>query len=698
MHARLSYIFPATLALFLAACGSGDPSVSDENSFGERSSFSTTPACEKTRDLEDNQLRVSVQVPDNGPDAEAGLGLVNTTNTSLTITGPTGSSKSVDFQREVEGDTFRLTFADGIPQDFETVIEAGVTGESTRYRAPLATNCGHVYINPLSDLLVSDVVAELVSDYDSVNEIDNCNAACRYDLIWKPAADATQSFEIDVSGGTGALQDRKDFMAYLAQLRSLLKESAASIGELESESNELEFSYNAIQYGISLNKAGNEVFWATHTPARGESSTDAGTSYTYPGYSITSTPFALSGLISNGSIDIPRVRSTFNGRDIDEAFTSYSTRSQSLYQDNQNMLYSLRPILQTVSDAGTRLVGWAPNPHIHKANANRANDDEAPESLLSSYFHAARGWELNGSEGDGYERDDILEEQAIANIELNLSEWENGDEFTSNAEYQFAGFELKPGQSGSIQIARASLGTWDLANGTETNQTSSDWSLNDTSSPYKDFQLDSVIPERSPNENSGQFKGDLFINYDNYPIDDNSTTGSVPNAAVSSDKRWIAASARPVDPASAEGGSLLRIAYKQQSGDKLPQSGAPTYKVQGFSIDSNGLTQHENACFKLDNSVNDTAAYSFTGHRTTYNTSSIDSFSIAKRAEESGSDCSLTENSDGSFTIEDCEPDSRQFEGFVADGGNTLVMITKSNESVGFLLGFRDDSAEGCPN
>lgn len=701
MHARLSHLLLTTLALFLAACGSGDPSVSDENSFdiGDPPDFRDEGSglrCQGTSNLEDNQLLVSVQTPGNSPDAEKGSGLITTTSADLSLV-EVGSSWSQSLSTETVGDDFVVTFEDGVPRRVDLAIEASVAGST--YRAPVASECGHVFVTPFSDMLIDEVIQDL--DDSTISEINSCNdVACPYDLVWQPVADRVQSFEIDVTDGQSVLRDRADFMAFLKQAETLLTQEAATLSSGENE--DIAPGYNAVQYGISLNAGDNTGFWATHTLDRGVSETN-GTAYTYPQYSIGNLPLSELGFdLALGTVDIPFRRRSFDSP-LDNAFRSYSTQSNQLFapqddDDQSNMLSSLRPILQTVSDEGTRTIGWAPNPHIYRAGAPR-DSNAPPQAMLSSYFHAARGWELSGSADTGYEREEVLEQQAIASIELNLAEWDDGSGFSPNSEYRFAGFELKPAQSGSDKRARVSIGSWDMAGNTGTENTESDgtWSVgNDTLPEYEGFDLKAVTPKDTPNSNIDAFQGQFFLNYGGTPQEGNSETDRIPNAAVSANERWIAASSRPASTNS-EGGSLLRIAYRQDDSDTLP-SGSPTYQVQGFSIgSSDALTQHENACLQLGNS---NADYSFSSHRTKYESSS-GNFTVAnKQEQDSDNDCELTATTtdEGETFAINCGTNNQQFKGFVADNGNTLVMITKSNESVGFLLGFRDDSAEGCPN
>ncbi len=362
---------------------------------------------------------------------------------------------------------------------------------------------------------------------------------------------------------------------------------------------------------------------------------------------------------------------------------------------------SLRRLLQTVDDTSDgRTVGWAPNPHVFEA-AVSGSETEDPRALLSGYFHGARGIELTGSSSGGFSREAVLEEQATAGIELDLAEWPSGQEFSPDADYWFAGFELKAGDVGGFGFARASLGEWNNITGngigTEdipTNGAGTVWTLNASGSisdttdptPYGGFQIDESTRQQSAND-TGEFLGNLYLNYDNANLEGG---GNIPNGAASPDSYWLAFSGRS-QPADDDAGDILRLA-RTKDASPSPVSDTP-YRLKGFSIEVTGtgehrLAQREGACLTFD--AGD-AEMNLEGHRTQYRSDSGE-FRIAN-AEQSSSSCSHDQNDP--FTIDCTNPDF-EARGYAADGGDTLVMITRTDQSVGFLLGFRDDSAEGC--
>ena len=667
MRTRLFYPLLTLSALALTACGSGDPSVSDENSFdiGTPPDFRDGGSglrCQGTSNLEDNQLLVSVQTPSNSPDAEKGSGLSTTTSADLSLV-EVGSSWSQSLSTENVGEEFVVTFEDGVPRRIDLAIEASVAGST--YKAPVASECGHVFVNPFSDVLIDEVIQDL--DDSAISEINSCNdVACTYDLVWQPVADRVQSFEIDVTEGQSALRDRADFMAFLRQAETLLTQEAAPLSSGENE--DIAPGYNAVQYGISLNSGDNTGFWATHTLDRGVSEAN-GTAYTYPRYSIGNLPLSELGFdLALGTVDIPLRRRSFDST-LDDAFRSYSTQANQLFapQDDNgtqnNMLSSLRPILQTVSDEGTRTIGWAPNPHVYRAGALR-DSNAPPQAMLSSYFHAARGWELSGTDDTGYEREGILEQQAISAIELNLAQWSGEESFSpdsSTADYRFAGFELKPGSNGGLDLARASLGTWGFP-GQERGRENEEviWQLGASSDyPYSDFDLSPVPQFETPDDSDPEFTGNVFINYDRENQQGNVDNG-IPNGAVSADKRWITASSRPT-PDTSEAGSIFRIAYRQSDQDILP-SATTVYRIQGTSItDSNALIQHESACLEAGL---DTAELVLSGHKTSYDMNT--DLTIASPLSESVNQCDMSFSSNrATFTINNCgSTDAQKVRGF----------------------------------
>ncbi|MEQ6884367.1 hypothetical protein [Salicola sp. Rm-C-2C1-2] len=707
MQARLFTLIAASLSLALAACDSGGPSVSDKNSFG----IGDTPdfrdegsgdRCQSTRNLDDNQLLVSVQTPSNGPDAGKASGLSSTTRAELRLV-EIASQWSQSLSTETVDDGFVVTFDNAIPRRIDIAIEASVAGST--FRAPVASECGHVFVNPFSEVLIDEVASDLVKNTNVVSEINRCNDVdCTYDLVWQPVADQVHSFEIDVTEGESALRERADFMTFLEKAEALLTQEAATLDKTDgnNDGDNIAPGYNAVQYSVSLNTGDNGGFWATHTLDRGVSQTN-GTAYTYPSYSIGNLSLSELGFdLALGTADMPFQRRSFDSP-LDDAFRSYSTQANQLFapEDDGNgdprTLSSLRPVLQTVSDQGSRTIGWAPNPQVYRAGAQRA-PNQPPEAMLSSHFFAARGWALSGTEETGYDRDQILEEQAISSIELNLSEWEGEDDFTPadfNADYQFAGFEVKPASNGGVDIARASLGTWEFTGNEQgTEKKTSAWALNgSTTYPYSGFELLPVPQLETPDDGNREFLGNLFINYGSQNQRGNADEG-IPNGAVSADERWIATSSRPTSEG-AEAGSLLRVAYRQDAQDTLPASNT-AYRLQGVTITgSDSLIQHQNACIETNQ---ESAAFELSGHKTDYSTDS-DTLGIADATSESGEGCTLSPGSDrATFTINSCGSSKRAFKGFAANDGDTLVMITQSNEKVGFLLGFRDDSAAGCAN
>ena len=714
MHARLLLPTLTALSIALMGCESGDPSVSRINSFGDGTESDIRNdgsglRCKNTRNLDDNQLLVSVQTPGDTPDAEPDRGLTNTTDATLRVES-TRDGTRYEFNSRTAGEDLVLTFPDGIPDGVEVIITASVGGD--RYRAPIASSCGHAFVNPFSERLVETIVTDL-SDGEIASINDCTTSDCPYLLRWEPLVDQVQTFEINAA----TLPDRADFAAFLERSRELLTQTPANF--VSNDNGQINLAFNTVQFGVSLthNRSDNTAFWASHTIDRGQSTANGGTGFAYPlltlnGINLSTgddafTDDFLNFDFSAARIDVPFERNSGTASPLDSVFSSYSTNSNRLYRRTNNNLMSLRRLLQTVDDTSDgRTVGWAPNPHLFEAGVSGPEagesrfDAEDPRALLGGYFHGARGIELTGNSGDGFERDQVLEEQAIAGIELDLAEWAPSQSFTADDNYWFAGFELKAGNANSFGLARASLGAWDnmAVNGSGTENVPADgavWELHsngtvsDTTdpTPYGGFQINESAQKQSAND-TGDFLGNLYLNYDNANLEGGN---DVPNGAASPDGYWLAFSGRS-QSADDDAGDILRLA-RTRNVSPSPVSGTP-YRLKGFSIEVSGngkhrLTQRASACMTLDAG---NADIRLEGHRTQYSTDSGE-YRIAD-AEQSSTSCTYSQNN--LFSIDSCSSSHFQARGYAADGGDTLVMITRTDQSVGFLLGFKDDSAEGC--
>lgn len=719
MHLRLPIQALAALSLLLAGCDSGDPSVSRVNSFGDGTESDIRDEgsglrCKSTQNLDDNQLLVSVQTPSSSPEADPDRGLANTTDASLRVES-TRESTSYEFSTRTAGEDLVLTFPDGIPDDVDVVISASIGGDD--YRAPIASSCDHVFVNPFSERLVEEVVEEL-SDAE-IESINDCTTSvCPYLLRWEPLVDQVQTFEVDAQ----TLPERADFEAFLERSRELLTREPADF--VSNDDGQINLAFNTVQYGVSLNQDledNNGAFWATHTIDRGENTANDGTSFAYPlltlsGINLSTddedfTDEFLNFDFSAAQIDVPYERNSADFSQLDSVFSSYSTNSNRLYRQPNDNLISLRRLLQTVDDSNDgRTVGWTPNPHLFEAGVS-GDDTEDPDALLSGYFHGARGIQLSGSSGDGFEREQLLEEQAIAGIELNLAEWESDQSFSADDDYWFAGFEIKADGVNDFEFARASIGEWEAVDergGTESIETGAMWELDGNgevltstddsiSSPYEGFDLREANREQSSND-QGEFLGNLHLNYGNANQEGKgeARSGDIPNGAASPDSNWLAFSSRSQPFDNDNAGDILRVARAQSSSAASPDTSTP-YRLSGFSVEVTGdgehrLIQREQSCATFGSS---SAEFQLDGHRTQY-TIDTDEFRIADSQQLSASGCT---NSDagGLFEIGGCSngPDF-EARGYATDEGDTLVMITRTDQSVGFLLGFRDDSVEGC--
>ncbi|MYL25525.1 MULTISPECIES: hypothetical protein [Halomonadaceae] len=699
MRTRLFYPLLTLSALALTACGSGDPSVSDENSFGVKPppDFQDRGApsrCSNTRSLDDNELLVSVETP-SPSSSDLKRELSKTTDASFRVESVNGSTYT--FNSRTEGDDYILTFPDGIPQDIEVFIRATLP-DGEQHRAPIATSCGHVFVNPFSDRLISDIVKEL--DPDEIDYINECsNTRCPYTIRWAPLADRIQNFEINAS----ALNEREDFATFLRDARRYLTHDPAEFKG--DENSQISETFNTVQYGVSLThdlEDNNTGYWASHTTSRAQSTNSEGTSFIYPFLSISGVDapddIPLNFDFSAARIDSPYKRSSWGVSNLDSVFSSYGTGTNRLYRYNNGNLVSFRPLFQTIdTTSDERTIGWAPNPDLYEASFSGTMKE--PSALFSSYFMGARGIELTGSSEEDYERSHLLEEQAIAGIEFDLQQTGSYTEPTEN--YVFAGFELKANPNdGSLTFARATIGNWGFNSGSGSGSETEveEWTIPSSpiASPYKEFEITRQDQFETVNSD-GKFKGNLFLNYDS-DSQDPGTTPRVPNGAISPKGTWMTFSTRRDDRNDTDAGDLLRIARQADTTAEIQDN--TQYRVTGFSVEDTGsseaLIQHENAC--IDTSGTGGPKINLQGHRTDYDSGSSQ-FNVARDFAPGTLQCTLDSSATPGFMINSCDGSTdREIRGVAADSGDTLIMITKSNESVGFLLGFRDDSVEGCPN
>jgi|GEM_PF-669853 hypothetical protein len=730
----LMVVIPA--AAFLTGClESASDSASNVNSFpqgdgtGPGFSDSTTGSITNESNLDENQLRVSVQVPDGIAEGEAGRrNLLSTTNAQLSVTRVDADLQTVDNLNpriRTEDNAFVLTFRDRnrVPSDIDLIVTAAV-GSNT-YQAPLAAGSRHVRLNPFTDYLVHRVIGDELSPTD-ISNLKSCSEnLCTQALVWSPLVDQVQNFEIDIPSNSSAsqarnfLNQRADFADFVAQATDALTLDQDRIGSLEGIDTSTT-SFNTVYFGTSLNfdRTNNTPFWATRTISRGESVSNGGVGFAYPSLTLTSFAVELLDLnITSLASDVPYIRNSAGFSDLDGDTNTHSTSpGPAFIRDGQSLIAS-RPVFQSITRQGDQTTGWAPDPHFLAGYLLGETND--PEALLSSYFHAGKTLSLTAT-GDGqFDRNKTLEEQATSALEINLPQWDESDGATLHPEplYNLIGFELIPEADGSLSKVRATLGewetissghplrfeedtsstlsnaiVWELANGSVADQDSG------ADNPYQGQSDVSAIDIRFSSGDDAAFRGHTFYNHDSVEIQEAGLAEPKPNGAISPDHRWMAFSARSGSIPD-ETGDFIRIAHHHDSDDSI--SPTSIYRLVGFDISLDGteerLAQLNGSCLEAGNS--DTLLVK-RGLEVTRTVSTAGSYTEPETLPAEALNLTpISADSEGRFSIEDPDKNHDTFiKGFIADEGNTLVMLKKTGQSLGIMLGFREDELTECPN
>lgn len=728
---RMALMAVITAAPLLTGClETAGGSASDENSFpqgdgtGAGFSESSSGSVSNESNLEQNQVRVSVQVPEGIAEGESGRrNLLSTTAATLNVIRVNENLQTVDTLEpsiKTEANSFVLTFQDRdqVPSDIDLIVNATV-GSNT-YQAPLAAGSRHVRLNPFTDYLVNRVLGDELNS-DDIADLKGCNQnLCPQALVWSPLVDQVQNFEIDIPSNSSPgqarrfLGDRADFADFVSQATQALKLDQDRIGSLEGEIDTNTTSFNTVYFGTSLNlqRPDNIPFWATRTISRGESVNSAGAGFAYPGLTLTSFKLELLDLsVTSLASDVPYLRNSAGFSDLDGDTNTHATSpGPAFIRDGQSLIAS-RPVFQSITRQDDRITGWAPDPHFLAGYLLGEKND--PEALLSSYFHAGKTLSLTATGDEQFDRDETLEEQATSALEINLPQWDEADSGTPDPEpaYNLIGFELIPSADGSLSKARATLGEWqNTGSGTplrfeeDTSASVSNavvWELTSSavagaSNPYEGGSDVSPIDIQLSTDEDPAFRGHIFYNHDSVQIQEAGL--GKPNGATSPDNRWMAFSARSGSTPSGTG-DFVRIAHHHESDDTIDPTSA--YRLVGFDVTLDGdqerLAQLNGSCLEAGSS---SSLLVEEGLEVTRTVSTAGSYTAPETLPtETLELTAISPDSEGRFTIEDPEnTHDTILKGFIADGGSTLVMLKKTEQSLGILLGFREDNPAGCPS
>ncbi len=716
---QLSAILPAiALSAFVLGGCFPDTNVSSENSFpqgdGTGSGFSDSTAGDSSNTpSQPNQVRVSVQVPAGLTEGEPGRrNLVTTGEATLRVDRVDANLNRIQSfspRIETDGNDFILTFegSDSVPSDLDLVVTASVAGHN--FRAPLAAGSRHVRINPFTHYLIERGLKELSqSDF---SRLKGCNQTlCLQTLIWSPLADQVQNFEIDIPSNSSPatslnrLEERADFADFVDQAIQNLRLDEDQLTSLEAEGIDASaFEFNAIYFSAELNQAldadGNDspAFWATRLPTVGSQTNKEGTSFAYPNLTIASFALELFDLnITSLSLDIPFERYSGDASSLDHDTNAHSTSPGPAFVRNERYLTAVRPVLQTITRPGELTIGWALDPHFMDAWIVGENDD--PKALLSSYFHGGKAIQLSGSSGN-FQRQQTREELGVGSFEINLARTSNDFNFSNHlaSEYNVVGLELRADENGLPGSVRGRFGRWELTasgalqgDGTEDVE---EWTLTpDTSTTDNgpqaingSFDLDGIEQARTDSETDG-FRGHLFLNAPH--LGTANEANIQPSGAVEPSGNLMAFSLDT--PNDGNRGQLFQIA------SAIPESEPDlrgAYRLQGLILqadnDGSRIQQLNGSCLAIATSTTELVKRGLEVERAR----DTGSAERPTRLEETVLQFEPVNGKydEGTFEVEIENGTTSVLQGMVAEeDGSTLVILKRTEHSLGILLGFRE--------
>ncbi len=694
----------AALALMLGGCLS-DVDTSSENSFpqsdGTETGFSESSSGDscRTSNLDGNEVRVSVQVPDGRVSGETGRRNLITTNDASVEVGRAGNSISsfnrLDAEIESDGEGFILSFPgrSDVPMDLDVVVRAQVGNDT--YHAPVASGCRHVRVNPFSDHLARAVFDTFTSS--ERDQIENCQSEpCLRTLIWPSLVDQIHNFEIDIPSNLSAdsarsrLSDRADFTGFVDQaLNSMLLDNTDSVSDSEASVTD----FNSVYFGVELNHDQDESpFWAARSMDRGFTTDSAGTDFAYPRMTLTSFAFELIDIdITSFDSDIPYQRSSGSASDLDDPLNTHATQPGPAFTRGDDYLMGPRSVYQSITRPGNRTVGWAPDPYFMDAYILGGSNDAS--ALLNSYFHAGKAIELDEGSGSR-QRQDTLEVLATASLEINLGQHDQEPSFEN--EYNQVALEVLPSDSGTVVRAKSGNWTGMDSNGIGSEENDEYWRLelgagNETETSGKEDDGIEItdVDFLSATDQSREYRGHLFLNYDSADTDSGYTAGDeqaprTPNGAISPDGRLMAFSSRP-------DGRGYGIQIAGTPAEDTDLIGA--YNVQGFSLSPEGLEQYRDACLQVgsDSAEFIPAGIDVSTNDTRGDPTELDRDPLLFNNRESPGTGQLRATHSNEGDVE------KALQGFVIEEDGTLVLAKKTSTSLGILLGFRQsDEPDDC--
>lgn len=708
----------------LTGCLSGADSTSDArtrpNSFPPINDDFTDTGTGDTgnaRTLKANEVRVTVQVPA----AMAGSGATETRR-NLYVVEPASlrvvrvgaglqeqESLAVSRRQDEQGSVIlRLDDLANVPTDPDYIIE-GTLADGTPVRGPLSDLDQDVKLNPFSEYLVSVTLAGLGAEQlEEIKACDASNNICLNQLMWPTLVDQIQDFEINIPSGL-RWDSAVDFLGERADLTDYVDNMVGALSVSDSRSTGISVDsagFNTVYFGLELNRkileSGSTAGqWGIRRMTTGTVEGNGGDAEIYPNLTLTS--FDALGLAVNSIAgESPYTRYTLTQAETDQFDATdwdanrHATAPGAAIIKDQRFLLAGRTALQSVSEEHGRLWGWAPNPHFFNSLIIRDSEDR-PEALLASYFHSGKALELARAGSGRFDRLETLEDLAIGTLEVNLKQLDSDDQAEPydlsvlSGDFNAVSFAVRlDEESGNPLEARASASDWGStgagnSSATFTEQAASGWLIARTDTgtaigPNPGADLETIVLENEPDE--------IYLNADN------------PEATAYYGRLQVTDGGSPGIGAAIESGNLLAYTFvDSQRGQgvrvaarevgSIPTSGV--YQLQGFMLgltdDANRLEQVNGSILTVNSETDVTLqlARIQTTHRLV-----DDSVSDPQRVSTQGLSGAVSASAGGNLTLT-FDNSQLQLQGFATQGGDLLVFAACSGDSLGLVLGFREE-------
>ncbi|MDX1756700.1 MAG: hypothetical protein R3175_11620 [Marinobacter sp.] len=701
---------PTVLAtsLLLIACGGGsddsiDEAASRPNTFPPATNAlddfqsGTTGDSNNSSGLAKNEIRVTLEVPEavapQGEVTRRNLRIVEPERLEVYRSNQTLSRlASVDADIRAEGNgRYVVTFAEGQPIGPNVIIEA-VTG-NTLYRSLAADEDRDIKVNPFSEYLVSEVLADYTAaQFDQIMSCVNSteDALCLNKYVWSTLADQVHDFEIDIpanldgDGAVAFLGERTDFASYTADMADYALLDRTSAGKIAASS----VDFNSVLLGIELGQSFHEPSldgpgqWGVRIAQEELLQDEYGSAFVFPALTLTS--FDVFDInVTSLTSDIPYRRETLMqtaGNDFFSrgsetwALNTHATAPGAATLQDDVRLLTGRALYQSITGRdSSRIVGWTRNPFFLDAYVRGGS--AAPSQVLAGYFSAGKAIALE-TQGDELKRQQTLEDHYLSVLDLNLARAEDFSLDTLNGKtYNVLTLGLELNQAATAPfVAEAAFGTW-IVSGTTVTRSLATQQLSRDGSGTVSAQVSARAGGHSLTLRESQLSSGPQqigrLNLDSHGIGASTPDGEL--MAFNLDDSEI--------------GDGLVVAAEQASG-AAPSSGS--YRVQGLSLaladNSNQLTHYQDATLTLTSAT--TAILSTSGLSVTHTVAPVE-VGTPSALSETDIALSYTDLGNGQVRLTD---GALTLEGFVSADQESLflrLVDTGTPQRLGLLMATR---------